>query len=278
MLKEERNEKDMELWRKLFESEITYIQTRQKFLNHSTNRVAMIEKALHNPAERGTALRLIEYFTTEECQSLFDDLVNLASVSHSDIELARKAILYLPKSWLLSNIENSAELLLKEGTDEEYRRLLELYIHIDKELTQRLVNQALNHTDPDIQEVGSDFQMREILFYRTDSDSCPVEEFLDSLSVKQAQKLLWVLRLIQEVDPVPSNYFKKLVSTDDIWEVRNNQGNNTFRLLGFFDKDKLVILTNGFAKKTQKEKVPSQEIYLAKQRKRDYLSRRQNNE
>ncbi|OKH40537.1 hypothetical protein NIES2119_02695 [[Phormidium ambiguum] IAM M-71] len=158
MLTEERNEKDMELWRKLFESEIIYIQNRQEFLNHSTNRVATIEKALHNPAERGTALRLIEYCTTEECQSLFDDLVILASVSHADIELARKAILSLPKTWLLANIENSAELLLKDGTDEEYRRLLELYIHIDEGLTQKLVNQALNHPDPDIQEVGSDFQ------------------------------------------------------------------------------------------------------------------------
>ncbi|MFB2973269.1 type II toxin-antitoxin system RelE/ParE family toxin [Aerosakkonema sp. BLCC-F183] len=103
-----------------------------------------------------------------------------------------------------------------------------------------------------------------------------MEEFLDSLSGKQAQKVLWVLRLIQELDCVPRQYLKKLVNTDDIWEVRINVGNNTFRLLGFFENDNLVILTNGFAKKTQK--VPSQEIDLAEQRKRDYLSRRENNE
>lgn len=171
MLTEERNEKDMELWRNLFESEITYIQTRQEFLKHSTNRVELIEKALHNPAERGTALRLIEYCTIEECQILFDDLVNLASVYHSDIELVRKVILSLPKTWLLANIENSAEPLLKDGTDEEYRRLLELYIHIDEELTQKLVNQALNHPDPDIQEVGSDFQR-----YMWKSDRHPITQ------------------------------------------------------------------------------------------------------
>jgi DNA-binding HxlR family transcriptional regulator len=46
--------------------------------------------------------------------------------------------------------------------------------------------------------------MREIIFYRTDSDKCPIEEFLDSLSGKQAQKVLWVLSLIQELDIVPS--------------------------------------------------------------------------
>ena len=118
--------------------------------------------------------------------------------------------------------------------------------------------------------------MREIVFYRTDSERCPVEDFLDSLSGKQAQKVLWVLRLIQELDSVPSQYLKKLVNTDDIWEVRVQVGNNIFRLLGFFDNDNLIVLTNGFVKKTQK--TPSQEIELAEQRKRDYLSRKQTNE
>ncbi len=116
----------------------------------------------------------------------------------------------------------------------------------------------------------------QIIFYRTDSDKCPLEEFIDSLSGKQAQKVLWVLRLIEEFDSVPSQYLKKLVNTDDIWEVRVQLGNNAFRLLGFFDNDNLIILTNGFAKKTQK--TPSQEIDLAEQRKRDYLNRKESEE
>jgi phage-related protein len=45
--------------------------------------------------------------------------------------------------------------------------------------------------------------------------------------------------------------------------VRVQIGNNIFRLLGFFGESDLIILTNGFAKKTQK--TPSQEIYLAQQ-------------
>ncbi|CCI20236.1 Genome sequencing data, contig C287 (modular protein) [Microcystis aeruginosa PCC 9807] len=114
--------------------------------------------------------------------------------------------------------------------------------------------------------------MKEIVFYRTQSGASPVEDFLNSLSGKQAQKVLWVLRLIQELDSVPSQYLKKLVNTDDIWEVRVQVGNNIFRLLGFFVESDLIILTNGFAKKTQK--TPSQEINLAQQRKRDYLNRR----
>ena len=60
---------------------------------------------------------------------------------------------------------------------------------------------------------------KEIRFYRTDAGSCPVEEFIDSLTGKQAQKVAWVLSLIEELDTVPVRYLKKLVNTDDLWEV-----------------------------------------------------------
>jgi len=60
----------------------------------------------------------------------------------------------------------------------------------------------------------------EIVFYRTASGHCPVEEFLDSLSGKKAQKVTWVLRLVEELEFVPPQYFQKRVSTEDLWEVR----------------------------------------------------------
>ena len=112
--------------------------------------------------------------------------------------------------------------------------------------------------------------MRTINFYRTESGNCPIEDFLDSLSGKQAQKVVWVLRLIEELDVVPGQYFKKLVNTGDIWEVRVQFGGNIFRLLGFLDGSTVLILTNGFAKKSQK--TPLQEIELATRRKHEYLS------
>ena len=114
--------------------------------------------------------------------------------------------------------------------------------------------------------------MRTVNFYRLHNGNCPVEEFLDSLTGKQAQKVLWVLQLIEELDGIPRQYFKKLVDGEGIWEVRIQFGNDIFRLLGFFDGGTLLILTNGFAKKTQK--TPTQEIALAVRRKGDYLSRR----
>jgi phage-related protein len=114
--------------------------------------------------------------------------------------------------------------------------------------------------------------MIEIQFYRTAAGACPVEEFLDELNAKQAQKVLWVLKAVQELPQVPKQYFKKLEGTDGLWEVRAEFGGDAFRLLGFWDEGRLVILTNGFAKKTQK--TPEREIALAEQRKRDHVNRR----
>lgn len=114
--------------------------------------------------------------------------------------------------------------------------------------------------------------MREIEFYRTDIGKCPIEEFLDSLTGKQAQKIAWVLQLIEELDIVPQTYLKKLVNSDGIWEVRVQVSGNIFRLFGFFVDDNLVVLNHGFQKKTQKTR--SKEIKIAESRKKDYLRRK----
>ena len=114
--------------------------------------------------------------------------------------------------------------------------------------------------------------MRIVNFYRLPNGKSPVEDFLDSLTGKQAQKVLWVLQLIEELDVIPHQYFKKLVDCEGIWEVRVQFGNNDFRLLGFFDGGTMLFLTNGFSKKTQK--TPLQEIAFAVRRREEYMARR----
>lgn len=114
--------------------------------------------------------------------------------------------------------------------------------------------------------------MRDVIFYRSAKGDEPVREFLDSLNSKNAQKIIWVLALVENMRIVPKQYFKKLVGTEDICEVRIDSANDTFRLLGFFDSGNLIILTNGFTKKT--ERTPKNEIRIAEERKRDYLSRK----
>lgn len=114
--------------------------------------------------------------------------------------------------------------------------------------------------------------MKEIYFYRTETGGSLIEAFLNALNAKQAQKVVWVLQLIEELDAIPTQYFKKLVNTDDLWEVRVQSGNNIFRLLGFLDGEQLIVLTHGFQKKTQK--TPKPEIELAEMRKKAYLKRK----
>ncbi len=114
--------------------------------------------------------------------------------------------------------------------------------------------------------------MREVIYYKTVSGDSPVDDFLRSLSPKQFEKVTWVLRLVRELPLLSRQYFKKLSGTDDIWEVRIDSGNDTFRILGFMNKGNFVVLTNGFAKKT--DKTPTREIRLAEQRKGDYEKRK----
>ena len=117
--------------------------------------------------------------------------------------------------------------------------------------------------------------MRKIEFYRTTSGKCPIEEHLDTLTDTQVTKITWVLKLIKDLDIVPKKYFKKLVNSNGIWEVRIDVANNTFRLLGFMQVNNLVILTNFFQKKSKK--TPLNEISIAEMRKNEYLNRGCNN-
>jgi len=111
----------------------------------------------------------------------------------------------------------------------------------------------------------------QIVFYRTRDNKDPVQDYLDSLTPKQAAKVLWTIRVIQSVNPVPAQYFQKMTGTDNLWEVRVIFGGNIFRLLGFREREERVLLCHGFTKKTQK--TPPQEITIAEARKADYETR-----
>lgn len=114
--------------------------------------------------------------------------------------------------------------------------------------------------------------MREILYYRTWSGRSPVEEFLRSLPVKPRNKVVAALDLIERSETVLPVLFKKLSGTGGLWEVRVQHAGDTFRLLGFLDGPRVVVLLSGFAKKTRK--VPVAEISLAQERRREYERRK----
>jgi phage-related protein len=114
--------------------------------------------------------------------------------------------------------------------------------------------------------------MRTIQFFKTVDGASPVEEFIDTLSSRVAQKVVWTFGIVKELPMVSEQYLKKLDGTDDIWEIRVALGGTAVRFLGFWEAGSLIILTNGFEKKSQK--TPRAEIKIALQRKKEYQSRK----
>ena len=112
---------------------------------------------------------------------------------------------------------------------------------------------------------------RNVVFYKTSTGRSPIEEFLDGLQDREARKVANVLRLVARVNLVPPQYLRKLLGTDDLWEIRIQRAGNSYRLLGFYDTMGRLVLTTGFQKKQQK--TPIQEIDLAHRRRAEYLQR-----
>lgn len=114
-------------------------------------------------------------------------------------------------------------------------------------------------------------EQREIVFYKTANGRCPVEDFLDTLTAKAAQKVTWALRLLVQLERVPVQYFCKMEGSDDIWECRMKLGSDIYRIFAFWDGN-LIVLTHGFVKKSQK--TPRGEIKKAQECKKDYWYRK----
>jgi phage-related protein len=65
-------------------------------------------------------------------------------------------------------------------------------------------------------------------------------------------KIQYVFELIRQVDQVLEKFLKHLTGTNGLYEIRIDYQSNIFRIFCCFDQGKLVVLFNGFQKKTQK--------------------------
>ncbi len=81
-------------------------------------------------------------------------------------------------------------------------------------------------------------------------------------------KVIWTLEVIEDIQRVPETYLKHIENADGLYEIRVQVGSDIFRIFCFFDKGKLVVLANGFQKKSQK--TPSKEIEKAIKIKEEY--------
>lgn len=93
-------------------------------------------------------------------------------------------------------------------------------------------------------------------------------DFLAEQRQKVKDKILWTLRIIETQQKIPTDYLKHIDGTDGLYEIRVQQGSDIFRIFCFFDEGKLVVLVNGFQKKTKK--TPKSEIKKALKIKNEY--------
>lgn len=93
-------------------------------------------------------------------------------------------------------------------------------------------------------------------------------DFYEGLDDAIQRKIEWTLNLIRITKQVPEKYFKHLEGTKGLYEIRVEVGSNIFRIFAFFDDGNLVVLGNGFQKKSQK--TPKQEITKALKIKLEY--------
>ena len=111
---------------------------------------------------------------------------------------------------------------------------------------------------------------RKIIFFRD-----YFEEFFSRQKQKIKDKIIWTLALIEEIERVPETYLKHIENTDGLFEIRVQHGSDIFRIFCFFDQGQLVVLMNGFQKKSQK--TPKREIKKALTIKKDYESEKNEN-
>jgi phage-related protein len=97
---------------------------------------------------------------------------------------------------------------------------------------------------------------RKIVFFKS-----YFQNFFNQQSKKVKEKIVWTFDLIEDLQRVPETYFKHIEDTDGLYEIRVQLGSDIFRIFCFFDKGNLVVLANGFQKKTQK--TSKKEIELA---------------
>lgn len=106
---------------------------------------------------------------------------------------------------------------------------------------------------------------RIVTFYKDHFD-----EFFTLQRQKVKDKILWTLKLIEEIQQVPETYLKSLEGLDGLFEIRIKQGTDIFRIFCIFDEGNLIVLFNCFQKKTQK--TPQQEIEKALKIKDEYYA------
>jgi phage-related protein len=107
-------------------------------------------------------------------------------------------------------------------------------------------------------------QQRKLIFFRT-----YFWDFIDSLPKKVQEKIGAVLFTVTVAPRIPIRFFQHITGTDGLYEIRVEFESNIYRIFCCFDRGNLVVLFNGFQKKSQK--TPKSEIDKALKIKEEYF-------
>jgi len=110
-------------------------------------------------------------------------------------------------------------------------------------------------------------QQRKLIFFRT-----YFRDFVDSLPKKIQEKINVVLFTVSVAPNIPGRFFQHIVGTDGLYEIRVEFESNIYRIFCCFDRGNIVVLFNGFQKKSQK--TPKSEIDKALKIKQEYFKRK----
>ncbi|MCK4921064.1 MAG: type II toxin-antitoxin system RelE/ParE family toxin [Bacteroidales bacterium] len=95
-------------------------------------------------------------------------------------------------------------------------------------------------------------------------------DFYKNLDSKVKSKIQYVFELIKQVDRVPVKFFAPITGYEGLFEIRIEYQSNIYRIFCCFDEGAIVVLFNGFQKKTQK--TPKNEIEKAMRLKSEYFN------
>lgn len=98
-------------------------------------------------------------------------------------------------------------------------------------------------------------------------------EFYQKQNKKVRNKIIWTFKVIETIQDIPTGYLQHMKGTEGLYEIRVKLGSNIFRIFCFFDEGKIIVLANGFQKKSQR--TPKSEIEKALKIKKEYENEKQ---
>lgn len=99
------------------------------------------------------------------------------------------------------------------------------------------------------------------------------KEFYVQQSDDVRRKINYSMKMVETQRIVPKKFFRLIEGSDGIYEIRAEYGSNIYRVLCCMDKGAVVVLFQGFQKKTQK--TPQKEIKMAERLKKEYYKEKE---